>query len=35
MACCLFGAKPFPKLMLTYAQLDPKQQTSIPRTNGQ
>ena len=29
MACRLFGAKPLPELMLTYCQLDIKNQTSM------
>ena len=29
MACRLIGAKPLPKPMLTYCQLDPKEQTSF------
>ena len=29
MACCLFGAKPLPELMLTYCKLDPLEQTSM------
>ena len=28
MACRLFGAKPLPKPMLTFCQLDSKEQTS-------
>ena len=29
MACCLFGTKPSPELMLTYCQSDPYEQTSL------
>ena len=29
MACPLFGVKPLPEPMLTYCQLDPKEQTSV------
>ena len=29
MACRLFGAKPLPEPMMTYCQLDPKEQTSV------
>ena len=29
MACHLLGAKPLPEPMLTYCQLDPKEQTSV------
>ena len=29
MACCLFGAKPSPKSMMTYCHLDPIGQTSV------
>ena len=29
MACRLFGAKPLPEPMLTYYQLDPKEQISV------
>ena len=29
MVCRLFGAKPLPEPMLTYCQLDPKDQISV------
>ena len=30
MACCLFGAKPLPRQMMTYCQLDPKEPLDLP-----
>ena len=29
MACCLFGAKPLPKSMMTYCQFDPYKLISV------